>query len=68
MLSPIPECACYFKPPATGIPPGAKPRNQTCVKGKEFCTVNCCSKGDFLSPFPECACYFLPPATGVPGK
>jgi serine/threonine-protein kinase len=62
LLSPWPECACYWKPPATSKPPGAKPRGVTCVKGADFCSVNCCKPGEFLAPFPECACYFLPPS------
>ncbi|MEZ4224783.1 MAG: serine/threonine-protein kinase [Polyangiaceae bacterium] len=67
-ISPFPECACYFKPPATSRPAGAKPRGMTCAKAKDYCSVNCCLNGDFLSPFPECACYFLPPAAGVPAE
>jgi hypothetical protein len=62
LLSPWPECACYWKPPATSKPLGAKPRGVTCVKGADFCSVNCCKPGEFLAPFPECACYFLPPS------
>jgi hypothetical protein len=62
LLSPFPECACYFKLPTTGVPAGAQPRNVSCTKGSDACTVNCCKAGEFLSPFPECSCYFVPPA------